>query len=85
MPRGREPRRDHQAAAGMAVSHVGRQVLANPEHHPPSAQRGEQREADRQRMRAEQPDRVDLSERPPEATQRPPAARATESGLARLS
>ena len=66
----RQGRGAHQPAAGAPVANVGRQVLADAEHHAPPAQGGEQRERHGERMRAEQPDDLDLPEGAPEASQR---------------
>ncbi len=71
---------------GSPVAHVGRQVLANPEHHPPSAQR---RRAARTTIASgcgpsSQTTSTSPSARQKRSSERP-AARATESGLARLS
>ena len=63
----RVPGQVDPAASRMAVAHVCRQVLANPEHDPAAAEPRERREGQRHRVRAEQPHRVDAAEHCPEA------------------
>ena len=67
-----EDRRGDQEAARarMAVAHVGGEVLAYAERDGTAAKGRQQGEGDRQRMRAQQPHRVDAIQQPPEAAQR---------------
>ena len=72
-------------SAGVAAAHVGGKVLADAEDDPPPAQRGERAEGKAERMRAEQPDDVDLAQHAPEAAERPQhrqqRARAQDAGV----
>jgi hypothetical protein len=57
-------------ATGVPAAYVARKVLTHPERHAPPAQQGESDEGQRESLRTEQPDDVDLVEHAPEAAQR---------------
>ena len=72
------------AAGGMAVAHVLRVLLANPEQQPTALDQGEQREWQGEQVRADHPDCVDVVEASQRLRSDPAIARSADRGSAKL-
>ena len=71
------------AAGGMAVAHVLRVLLANPEQQPTALDQGEQREWQGEQVRADHPDCADVVEAA-RLRSDPAIARSADRGSAKL-